>query len=447
MNVKNKMFFLLVCLFLFPLTMVAVQTVGFADTDSLKHHVIIAVDWAPAPTNWQLSSETKEAVKELIEYTVKDGQNQERTVLAPNDYYSCVGFRTDAHHGDLKQYVQAISNTNKKILYQSNSEETLLKRCIQTGWDKWMKSAPFGQQVPSGFSLISVAKPYCLNYFNQVETKPDVHRIFMIVISDYVFNGDPYDEVANWGRFYKEKTGFEINDKVVFSLCYAVNQTYFMHHLKTIEIKNGGFSWNNPKGYVELLEFVPLQKNFNLGAVFDMPIMMKAKRIRGGKYSCKLVMRNRHNQTYHPLRLEVSLDNKLLKQWQEENMQETLTFTFDIEGDKRPKRLEVKGWVRYMDNVYNATILSPSPQATEEAGRLGLTVNIGIEYEDETLMPDILWFSFFPDDQATASLIWELIFWLSLILAAVIGVFYLFNKYQYFTPDVNEITIKMSKPQ
>lgn len=440
------MTFLLGCLFLLPLTMVVAQTVESVGTDSLKHHVIIAVDWAPAPTKWQISDETKEAVKELINYAVKDGRDQKRAVLALKDYYSCVGFRTDEQCGNLKQYVQAVSDLNRKILYRNNSEKTTLNMCIETEWDNWMKSAPFGRQVPSGFSLISVAKPYCLNYFNQVETKPIVHRTFMIVVSDYVFNGDPYDEVANWGRFYKEKTGFEMNDKEVFPLCYAVNQTYFMHHLKTIEIKNGGFSWSNPKGYVELLEFVPLQKNFNLATVLDMPVMLKAKRIRGGKYRCELVIRNRHNQTYQPLCLKASLNDKLLKQWQEGDMQETLTFTFDIVGDKRPKELKVKGWVKYMDNVYNATILSPSPQATEEAGRLGLTVNLGIEYEEETLMPDILWFSFFPDDQATASLIWELIFWLSVVLIVIICLFCLFNKYQYFTPEVSEITIKISKP-
>lgn len=442
-------------LFVTVLTLLHVSSViAFAasipdDKEVLHHHLILAFNWSPRPADWEFSIETQQAVDRLAQYVLKDGQGADRKVLTVDDYYSCVAFRADVSQDHLKHFVQPIKYQDKPVLFQSGRDNNDLSTRIQSDWRTWLHSSPFSTYDNTSFSLLTVAKPYCLNYFARVQEKRDVNRTFMIVVSDRTFNGDMYNEVLNLRQYNISDHLTGIKDDDVYPICYAVNQSYFIRHIKTEKIRYGGGAWSNPKGYVDLYEFVPLQKNFKLATVLDMPAQVKAKRVRGNKYRCELLLNNRHHTSYKPIRLEASLDGKLLKHWSEDELEDAPSYTFEIESANRPDKLNLKGWVRLIDDVYNTTLLSPSPRAMEEAGRNGLNVDFEIEYEQKAKifffpMYDFFWFSFLPDDQATAALVWELIFGFIILMTAVVTIIYLFNKNQYFTPSVSDIEFKIS---
>ncbi|MDH6341906.1 hypothetical protein M2480_000569 [Parabacteroides sp. PFB2-12] len=422
------------------------------EEEVLKHHLILAINWSPRPNptdGWESSHETKEAVKRLSKYIVKDGKGDDREVLTTGDYYSCVAFRAEVLHNTLDHFVQPIVYQDQPVVFWNGRDHKDFSKRVSNDWRNWLRSSPFQSPDNASFSLLTVAKPYCLHYFSGVPEKKEINRTFMIVVTDRTFNGDMYNEILNLQQFniHNHLTG--IKDDDVYPICYAVNQSYFIRHIKTEAIRHNGNAWSNPQGYVDLYEFVPLQKNFQLATVLDLPAHLKARRVRGNKYACDLSLSNRRHPSYMPVRLEASLDSTLLKRWNENELPETTTYTFEVESSNRPKTLHLKGWVRLIDDVYNTTLLSPSPRATEEAGRDGLHVAFEIAYEPKAKvfflpMPDIMWFSFFPDDQATAALVWELIIGFLLLVATVILVIYLFNKNQYFTPSVDEIKFKLS---
>lgn len=416
--------------------------------DRIKHHIIVSVDWSPAPSveDWKRSSETRDAVCNMFDYTVVDGIGNKRKILDSGDYYSCVGFRTCVDHANLQQYVSSLSMNNHKIEFESYKPN--IKNYFSENWNTWLGSISMSQY--STYSLLTISKPYCLSHFSKFGKSHDVNRTFMIVVSDHVYNGDFYGEVTNWRQHHEQNFGEAISDKDVFPLCYAVNQYYYIRFLTSVPIMNN----NNyaPKGYVDLYEFVPLQKNFYMGTVLDFPKVIKAKRVRGDKYSCDINILNRNHPSYEVLQLRASINNEIIKSSKESrfDISDTVNCKFEVSGDKSVKSLNLKAWIRLSDGVYNSTILSPSPFATVESGRNGLDVNIPVEYEEKAKLlfmpfPDFLWFDFLPDNQYDAALIWRIFILIVMVIALSAFIISLFKSKQYFTPNIGEIKIIVKK--
>ena len=423
------------------------------DTVKQKHHVIVAFNWSPRPasTGWVHANVTKDAVYALSSLEMKDGEGKARKVLEQGDVFSCLAFRADVKNNHLEQYVQPVmSREGKPVLFQNTLEQTF-PRNLYRNWSTWLNSNPFGTDTSLGYSLLSVAKPFCLKYFADFEDKVLVNRTFLIMVSDKQFNGDMYDEIANLrndNQTYGNHTQ-GIKDEQVFPVYYQVNQSYFIRLIASKPIKVGGNVWSMPNGYVQLFEFVPLQKNFVLSNVLDYPVQLQAKRIRGGKYRCELPLVNRNHPLYKPMKLQVYLNDKLLGSWGEDALQESVDFSFEQDEDEKASHIMMKGWVRLQDNIYNATLMSPLSEAMEEAGREGLNIKLNIEYEKKAKifffpMPDFMWLGIMPDDQAVAALVWELILGLIMLALVIVGVIRLIHKNQYMTPDVKDMKFKIT---
>lgn len=411
------------------------------DCEILRNHVIIAFNWSPAPNPDYLaySTDAMLAVQELSRFCVKDGLGIDRQVLSPDDYYSCVAFRAEVDKNTLQQFVKPI----KQLEWIRNNEDAEFIQMIQKDWRKLILYKPFGNNNVASLSLLSLTKPYVLSHFLTTMNKKDVNRTFLILVSDHVFNGDMYNELIHLGNYNEQYSIGRITDEVVYPIYYAVNQSYFIRQLASKEI---GYNYQAHNGYVELYEYIPLQRNFNLSSVFDYPEYIEAKRIRGKKYKCDLFLANRDNPFYTPTRLQLFLDDTLNQFWSEEDLSKNQYLTFKVKRKDRPLTVNLKAWVRLKDGVYNSTILSPSDRALPEAGRDGLNISIDIKYEKTATifgipMPDFLWFSFLPNNQYTAALIWEII----VIFCIMFAIYIFIRKKQFFVPALNEIKIEIEK--
>ena len=417
------------------------------DMFNQRHHVIVAFNWSPSPGAWVHSNETKNAVCALSSFGIEDGAGKERKVLQQGDMFSCVAFRADVKNNNLEQYIQPITAADGRPVQFQKIEGVPFSSCVYGNWNTWLDCRPFGADISFGYSLLSVAKPYCLKYFGAAENRILANRTFLVMVSDKQFNGDIYDEVENlsndnlqYGHHVKG-----ISSEQVFPVYYDVNQSYFIRMVESIKIKCGS---SITKGYVQLFEFVPLQKNFVLSSVFDYPVQLKAKRIRGGKYSCSLLMSNRKHPLYDPVRLQVYLNDELQKTWDAVEMKDSIRYIFEQDVATKASNVSIRCWVHLQDGIYNTTLMSPMPDATKESGRDGLNVSLDIEYEKKAKiffvpMPDFMWLDIMPDDQAVAALLWELILGLVTVALVIAYVVRLFHNNQYITPDVNEIKFKI----
>lgn len=412
------------------------------------HHLILALDWAPSPAGWFYDVATTRSIRELSQVMVRDGKGTGRPLLDGSDYFSCLAFRADVKNNTLQEYVQPISDANKPVVFQQNTGNVFASS-LNGHWRNWLNCNPFEMKSPLSFSLLTVAKPFCLNYFAKLTTKSLVNRTFMIVVSDHIYNGDMYNEIINLRQYNHDNFLTGIKDDAVYPVYYDVNQSYFIRHLQTKEIKSAAHSWV-VNGYAELFEFVPLQKHFQLASVLDFPVILKAKRVRGGKFRCDLSLENRGHAQYVPLKVCASVNGKLVKEWNEADLSKKIACAFVVNKDARPEKLHLASWVRLQDGIYNATVLSPVPSAIEEGGRKGLNVDLRIEYEEEATifsmpMPDFMWLPFFPDNQYDAADVWEyiLIIMIIIVVAGIVIRLYVMN--QYFTPSVEDMNFKIER--
>ena len=136
------------------------------DTVKQKHHVIVAFNWSPKPssTGWVHANVTKDAVYALSSFKMKDGEGKARKVLEQGDVFSCLAFRADVKNNHLEQYVQPVmGREGRPVLFQNTIEQTFTRN-LYRNWSTWLNSNPFGTDTSLGYSLLSVAKPFCLKY-------------------------------------------------------------------------------------------------------------------------------------------------------------------------------------------------------------------------------------------------------------------------------------------
>lgn len=426
-----------------------------AQNDDLIHHVIIAVDYSPTPSTgeggqWKLRNQVAESICKLSKAVVKDGLGNDRNVLSNKDFYSVVAFRANVDNNNLRQYVRPITANGESLLFVKNDGNRALDSCliVRDEWERWLNSTPWLMNNGQAYSLLSIAKPYCLNFFANCDVKRDVNRTFLIVVSDRVFNGDMYLEIQNLQSDNRGCGLTEINDNEVYNVLYNVNQSYYIRRVKTDSIRKGIFSI---RGYVDLYEYVPFQKNFKLSSVLELPTRIKAKRIRGNKYEYDVSFSSRNNPAYKPIELKVYADNgDLVNLYDESTLSNDVKLKGEIDSDHRFEKLKFVAKVRLLDSVYNNTVLSPSDKALVEAGREGLNHSIEIDYEKRANiffipMFDFMWFSFLPDDQESAALIWELLIGFVIVLLAMLYVVILYYRNRYFIPTIDEIELKVKK--
>ena len=341
-------------------------------------------------------------------------------------------------------YATPLKMGGKPVRYM-NPDKQNLNRLLTHSWSEiaLQKFNPGN----SPFSLVSVAKPYALLALKN--SSVDVNRTFLVLITDHHYNGnDFYDEIVSLVQRQRALNVYsEIDVNRVFQKCYAVEQEYYIRHIKTDTV------WANrlyaPQGYVEVYEYLPLQQYFSLGAVINYPTELVAKRCKGGKYEIELPLTWRNNPHFTLKRLDVfgvAEDTPSFRTPENAVRLDSLgKAVFRIDRNEKITSIRMRAWVKLLDGVYQATVLSPSQAASIYLGRNGLNVDIPIKYEDDATvygLPlwDIFWLPGI-DSQFTMAKIWEIILPAGLLIYLI----YYMATHRTYRPKVKNFSLKRIK--
>lgn len=411
--------------------------------DTLRHHLILAIDKAGCD-GWIGNKEVAQKVRNVLLDFRHDDYQIYRPLFQTSDYLSILGFAVDASQHDMSMYATPLKMGGKPVRYM-NPDKQNLNRLLTHSWSEiaLQKFNPGN----SPFSLVSVAKPYALLALKN--SSVDVNRTFLVLITDHHYNGnDFYDEIVSLVQRQRALNVYsEIDVNRVFQKCYAVEQEYYIRHIKTDTV------WANrlyaPQGYVEVYEYLPLQQYFSLGAVINYPTELVAKRCKGGKYEIELPLTWRNNPHFTLKRLDVfgvTEDTPSFRTPENAVRLDSLgKAVFRIDRNEKITSIRMRAWVKLLDGVYQATVLSPSQAASIYLGRNGLNVDIPIKYEDDATvygLPlwDIFWLPGI-DSQFTMAKIWEIILPAGLLIYLI----YYMATHRTYRPKVKNFSLKRIK--
>lgn len=367
-----------------------------------ENHVIIALDARSDmnvnPSNW--------------EYNVKVVEDNISSILSKNGIkkglVSTMTYSMGSQENDLSKYTHRIAIAEPFSLDN-----------IKNYWTKLSQTRDEG----SRFSLLSIAKPYCLKAV-KVESDDNTaklaYRTFLILITDLRYNGndDFHDEL-------RHKPGMNQNllNKILSDV-KVVQQNYFYDFISQVQLN---------RGYMMLFECVPQQKYFALESVTEYPHNLVAKRTQKG-YLLSFEFKSYNNPNYKLLKTEVSTGNEIITVRGYNKVEFLIPSNSWIESD--PIHVKIKSWVRLLDGIYNRTILSPD--GAELQGRDGLNRIIIVEQEPKAKLlwiiplPDFLFkISFWTSDQTIAAGVWSIL----IILFMFVLIIYLIGKTMKYNPQ------------
>ena len=367
-----------------------------------ENHVIIALDARSDmnvnPSNW--------------EYNVKVVEDNISSILSKNGIkkglVSTMTYSMGSQEIDLSKYTHRIAIAEPFSLDN-----------IKNYWTKLSQTRDEG----SRFSLLSIAKPYCLKAV-KVESDDNTaklaYRTFLILITDLRYNGndDFHDEL-------RHKPGMNQNllNKILRDV-KVVQQNYFYDFISQVQLN---------RGYMMLFECVPQQKYFALESVTEYPHNLVAKRTKKG-YLLSFEFKSYNNPNYKLLKTEVSTGNEIITVRGYNKVEFLIPSNSFIESDTI--HVKIKSWVRLLDGIYNRTILSPD--GAELQGRDGLNRIIIVEQEPKAKLlwiiplPDFLFkISFWTSDQTIAAGVWSIL----IILFMFVLIIYLIGKTMKYNPQ------------
>lgn len=367
-----------------------------------ENHVIIALDarsdMNANPSNW--------------EYNVKVVEDNISSILSKNGIkkgiVSTMTYSMGSQENDLSKYTHRIAIAEPFSLDN-----------IKNYWTKLSQTKDEG----SRFSLLSIAKPYCLKAV-KVESDDNTaklaYRTFLILVTDLRYNGndDFHDEL-------RHKPGMNQNllNKILRDV-KVVQQNYFYDFISQVQLN---------RGYMMLFECVPQQKYFALESVTEYPHNLVAKRTKKG-YLLSFEFKSYNNPNYKLLKTEVSTGNEIITVRGYNKVEFLIPSNSWIESDTI--HVKIKSWVRLLDGIYNRTILSPD--GAELQGRDGLNRIIIVEQEPKAKLlwiiplPDFLFkISFWTSDQTIAAGVWSIL----IILFMFVLIIYLIGKTMKYNPQ------------
>lgn len=366
-----------------------------------KNHVIIALDARSDinvnPSNWSYN-------------TIIVGDNLSKLLRAngiEDGIVSTLTYSMDSRENDLSKYTHKIAVAEDFTLEDINNY-----------WKELSETRDEGVR----FSLLSLAKPYCLKAV-KVDSEDNsaklTYRTYLILITDLKYNGndDFHDELR-----HKPGMSQSMLSKILGEV-KLVQQNYFYEFISQIQLN---------RGYMMLFECIPQQKYFALESVAEYPHNIIAKRTKDG-YSLEFGFISYNNPNYNLLKSEILVGN------------ETVT----VNGYNKVKILiptnvwqksdtihaNIKSWVHLLDGVYNRTILSPD--GAELQGKNGLNKIIVVQREPHAKilwivpLPDFLFnISFWTSDQTIAAGVWSVF----ILFALVAFIIYLIGKTMKYDP-------------
>lgn len=409
--------------------------------DSLRHHIIIAIDKAGCD-EWIGNDEVGREVEHLVLEQPFEGQTERKHLYQKGDYVSFVGFRLNQLQNDMSVFAMPMSD-EKGVLAWKDYTKTRLKIMLSVDWNRTvLQSYNPGKD---GYSLISIAKAYALR---AVPSKSGhyVGRTFLVMVTDHHYNGnDFYDEIKNFNLLQQEKkVKHPLTEDSIFAKCYDVEQKYYIRYISHKEI--------GKKKYVEFYEYVPLQQNFSLQSAVSFPTHLRAVRKRNGKFEVNLPFQWMDNENYLFHHLEAfpntigqniydsPSDTKIIS-----DLPRTITITLP---DTSANHIQLRCWLVLNDGFYGGTMLSANRESPRELGRDGLNVLVPIEYDADatiygsTIAGKIGWMLLpWIEDQYDAAHIWEFYILPVIMLILLAYAAYRLARPEYYTPKAREFTI------
>ena len=369
--------------------------------DFAKNHVIIALDARSDininPSNWNYNTNVigDNLSKLLHANGIEDG------------IVSTLTYSMDSRENDLSKYTHKIAVAEDFTLED-----------IKNYWKKLSETRDEGVR----FSLLSLAKPYCLK---SVKVDSDdnsaklTFRTYLILITDLKYNGndDFHDELR-----HKPGMSQSMLNKILGEV-KVVQQNYFYDFISQIQLN---------RGYMMLFECIPQQKYFALESVAEYPHNIVAKRTKDG-YSLEFGFISYNNPNYNLLKSEVLVGNEIVTVNGYNKVKVLIPSNVWQKSDTI--HANIKSWVRLLDGIYNRTILSPD--GAELQGKDGLNRIIVVQREPHAKilwivpMPDFLFnMSFWTSDQAIAAGVWSVL----ILFAFVAFIIYLIGKTMKYDP-------------
>ena len=416
--------------------------------DFVKDHIIVAFDKAGCDELLK-KEETRMAV---IDYLFKTGTVEKGTSLYnEGDMISVMGFCTDPMQNNMKGFSYGVNvpGENRLFLRSGMSVNLARSRFSQYNWDALISyKSPIIKDSHKKYSLVSVARPYCLKTAkidsDKYNDKCLTNRTFIIMVTDHRYNGNSfYDEVLYIAEKHGKNVGMSMSAMYdrIFDVCHDVESDYYIKFITSTPI-GGKYS-----GFVEVYEYVPHQSYLSLSSVVDYPSAIDAKRLPGKKYEIDVSFNKRENEHYRIKRLDVKMKfpdgRDSLKTFFD---MDSIRFSKVFHRDSCPEKLEVRAWLRVMDGVYNSTILTPSASAADYLGGKGLNIALPVvlEPDAEVLgvpLPDWLWLGY-DRNQYEAAMLMEFLAIAAIVLLLVIVVIILYFSFRYYKPDKDDMTIK-----
>ena len=322
---------------------------------------------------------------------------------------STMTYSLESYENDLSKYTQKDAIAEDFTIQNIDNYWRRLSTTIKSGETK--------------FSLLSIAKPYCLKAV-MVDPKDNsaklAYRTFLILITDLKYNGndDFHDELR-----HKPGMNQSLLSKILGEV-KVVQQNYFYDFISQVSLN---------RGYMMLFECIPQQKYFALESVADYPHNIIAKRTKDG-YSLEFDFKSYNNPNYDLLKSEVIIGNETVLV-QGFNKVKLLIPSYMWESNDTV-HAHVKSWVRLLDGIYNRTILSPD--GAELQGKEGLNKKIVVQREPHAKilwivpLPEILFkMSFWTSDQTIAAAVWSVL----VIIALIVFIIYLIGKTMKYNPN------------
>lgn len=366
-----------------------------------ENHVIIALD---ARSELKINQSVWSSNEQVIRNQINDILNKSKI---EKGIVSTLTYSLESSDNDLSHYTH---NVETAVEFDNSN--------LTANWTKLAQIIDNG----SRFSLLSIAKPYCLKSVacSTDENSKLANKTYLILITDLKYNGndDFHDEL-------RHKPGMSqtlLNS--ILGEVKTVQQNYFYDFMCQVPLT---------RGYMMMFNCVPQQKYFALESVVEYPHNIIANRTKDG-YNISLAMNSYDNPNYQLINSVLSVGN------QEKKVVGLGTVDFNISSNAWQTNdtilLKIKSWVRLLDGIYNRTVLSPD--GNELQGKNGLNRTVVIEKEADAKilwlipLPDFLYkISFWTADQYVAAGVWSFIG----ILIIFIIIIYFIGKTMRYKPE------------
>lgn len=418
-------------------------------SEFIKDHIIVAFDKAGCDLLLMNDDSRKAVVRYLFEAGAVE---KDKTLFTEGDMISVLGFCTDPTRNSMSGYsygVKIPGEPSKSFLHQRMTMETARYRFSPAQWKSLVSySNPNIGKSDKKYSLVSVARPYCLRSLrikaDQYNEKHLTNRTFIIMVTDHRYNGNSfYDEVLYIAESQAKRNASytDIMFDRIFKVCHEVESEYYIKYISSTPISG------LKSGFVEIYEYIPHQSYLSLSSIVDYPHSVEAVRLKGDSCSVDVSFNKRDNDHYRIKKLDLLLKYKggrdtLLTYTDTDS----ITFNQVFHRNSCPEHLEARVWLRLMDGVYNSTILTPSRGAPKYLGgeALNVSVPVNMEPDAEVLgipMPDWMWIGT-DKDQYKAAMLMEFLIIAGIIVLLVVLVVILYFIFRYYRPKKEEITIR-----